>query len=162
MASYTKEDGTVVSGKELPKKPVPATKEEVTFITKMIIDELAELLATVTDSGEERKDILLDLVSNADMREDLEINKEFGTSVIEEQADALVDIEYYSKDFAAKKGIDLDSIFEVVHQANMDKRDENGNFVKRHDGKVIKPAGWKAANITTEVHRQMEEGSFED
>ena len=52
----------------------------------------------------------------------------------------LVDSYYYSLKCCCKKGINLSNIFEVVHKANMDKRDPlTGKFLKREDGKIIKP-----------------------
>lgn len=60
------------------------------------------------------------------------------------QADALVDVYYYSLNAAAKKGVNLSSIFSIVHSANMAKRDpKTGVFLKRADGKIIKPEGWQ-------------------
>jgi ribonucleoside-diphosphate reductase beta chain len=47
-----------------------------------------------------------------------------------------------------KKGIDLSKIFNEVHKANMSKKDTiTGKFLKRDDGKIIKPEGWKAPDI---------------
>ena len=44
----------------------------------------------------------------------------------------------------------------------MAKRDpETGNFIKRADGKIIKPKGWKPPNVEEEIVRQYMEGSFE-
>ena len=59
---------------------------------------------------------------------------------IADQADALIDVYYYSQNAACKKGINLSSIFGMVHAANMAKRDPiSGTFLKREDGKIIKP-----------------------
>ena len=53
------------------------------------------------------------------------------------------------------------SIFSLVHAANMAKRDpETGKFLKREDGKIIKPKGWKAPDVEGEVVRQDVEGSW--
>jgi hypothetical protein len=66
--------------------------------------------------------------------------------VIAEQADALVDIYYYSLNCASKKGVNLSSIFGIVHAANMAKRDPaTGQFLRRADGKIIKPEGWQVS-----------------
>ena len=78
------------------------------------------------------------------------------------QADALVDVYYYMQNAACKKGMNLSAIFNLVHGANMAKRDPTtGEFIKRADGKIIKPAGWKAPDVEGEVVRQDAEGSFE-
>ena len=82
-------------------------------------------------------------------------------TVIAEQADALIDCYYYSLNAAAKKGVNLSKIFQVVHKANMDKRDPvTGKFLRREDGKIIKPKGWMEPDITAEIIRQGNEGSF--
>ena len=80
---------------------------------------------------------------------------------IAEQGDAFVDMWYYSLNAACKKGINLSSIFNLVHNANMAKRDPaTGQFLKRADGKIIKPQGWTAPDVGAEIRRQMSEGAF--
>lgn len=83
-------------------------------------------------------------------------------TVISEQADAFVDVYYYMLNAAAKKGINVSKIFDIVHGANMAKRDPTtGKFLKRDDGKIIKPAGWKAPDIKSEIQRQLTDGSWD-
>jgi len=78
-----------------------------------------------------------------------------------DQTDALVDVYYYSQNAACKKGMNMSAVFEMVHAANMAKRDPaTGEFLKRADGKIIKPAGWKAPDVEGEIVRQHKEGSF--
>jgi predicted HAD superfamily Cof-like phosphohydrolase len=68
--------------------------------------------------------------------------------VCAEQADAMIDIIYYIMNSATKKSINLDNVFNEVHNANMNKRDPStGKFIIRSDGKVIKPENWKPPNI---------------
>ena len=77
------------------------------------------------------------------------------------QTDALVDVYYYSQNAACKKGMNMSAVFDMVHAANMAKRDPaTGEFIKRADGKIIKPAGWKSPDVEGEVVRQHKEGSF--
>merc|ERR1712008_342330 len=84
-----------------------------------------------------------------------------GYEVIGEQGDALVDIWYYSLNAMAKKGVNLSSIFDLVHSANMAKRDPaTGRFEKRDDGKIVKPKGWRAPNVGQEIKRQQDQGSW--
>lgn len=48
-----------------------------------------------------------------------------------DQADAILDSYYYSLNAAAKAGINISSLFDIVHAANMAKRDpESGEFLK--------------------------------
>merc|ERR1719336_2468089 len=81
--------------------------------------------------------------------------------IISEQGDALDDIWYYSLNAACKKGVNLCSIFDVVHAANMAKIDPaTGKCIKREDGKIMKPAGWKAPDVEAEIRRQAANGGF--
>lgn len=128
----------------------------------MIMDECVELLAASGVEPEERKAIIEGLlIADVDKREDLKCP---GTEVkkILEQADAIVDIEYYMKDVAARNGINTDAIFDIVHQANMNKRQLDGTFIMRSDGKVVKPEGWVSpeADKLQEIERQISGNSF--
>ncbi len=80
---------------------------------------------------------------------------------VTEQADALVDAIYYLCDSAARHGVNLDPLFGIVHAANMGKV-VNGKVLKRADGKVLKPAGWRdpAPLLIAEVERQRRDGAF--
>jgi len=144
---------TIAANQEVCKVPTIMTKDEVTFICKMIIDEMLELCSTVSSSNE-AKEMLKNCIDEAK-----EINLFKGNceeDLIAEQQDAFVDIIYYIQNASVKKGVDLSSIFKVVHQANMNKRDpKTGLFLKRSDGKIIKPDGWTAPDISEEIRRQI-------
>lgn len=73
-----------------------------------------------------------------------------------EQGDAVVDCWYYGLNACAKKGINASMIFDEVHRANMDKRDpESGVFMRREDGKIIKPLGWKEPDLVSVMNNMM-------
>jgi predicted HAD superfamily Cof-like phosphohydrolase len=154
---------TLAAGQYVPNKPETMNKEEVYFLTKMIIDELLEFCATI-DNSDSVKFNMIKMIFEAKEIDQLfdDPNKDWTTNdIIAEQADALVDIMYYSGNAAAKKGVNLNSVLDVVHQANMKKKDpESGMFLKRSDGKIIKPEGWDSPNISDEIQRQHEQGSF--
>lgn len=153
VKQFTEESGTPI-----PDKPVVMTKEEVFFLIKMMLDEIMELGATVAGPEEVKSNMIKMITESKDLPEIREVSRE---ELIAEQADALIDCYYYSLNAAAKKGVNLSKVFEIVHQANMDKRDpETGKFLKREDGKIIKPVGWKEPNIVEEIIRQTEEGPF--
>lgn len=78
-----------------------------------------------------------------------------------EQADALVDAIYYICDFAARHGVNLDPLFDIVHGANMQKI-VNGRVIKREDGKILKPDGWQdpGPKLEAEMVRQSSQGGF--
>lgn len=80
---------------------------------------------------------------------------------VTDQADALVDAIYYICDAACKKGINLDPLFEIVHGANLEKI-VDGKVIRREDGKILKPAGWKPPEpqLIKAIEDQVTNGSF--
>jgi predicted HAD superfamily Cof-like phosphohydrolase len=148
---------TEESGHEIPKEPTLMSKDEVYFLIKMMLDEIMELGATV-DGPNEVKTNMINMINASKS-----IPKETctGHELIAAQADALVDCYYYSQNAAVKKGVNLSSVFNIVHKANMDKRDKTtGKFIKREDGKIVKPEGWMPPDITAEISRQARDGAW--
>lgn len=156
-AICVKEFTEQASGRECPSRPVPMNKEEVSFIIKMCKSELWELAMTVCDTPEEAMEMvtckLID-INPAYKKPQSEL------SIIAEQADAFVDINYYCLNAAAKKGINLRPIFVEVHQANMNKKFPDGEFHRRDDGKIIKPDNWREPDIEGVIQKQMISGSW--
>ena len=128
----------------------------------MIMDEVMELFQTAYEPAA-AKELLKEMI---DSSKDLpKLSYEAGEAgrveKIADQADALVDVYYYMLNAAAKKGVNMSSVFNIVHGANMAKRNPiSGKFEKRADGKIIKPAGWQGPDVTKELQRQVGEGSF--
>ena len=129
----------------------------------MILDETMELMATAFPP-EEAKAILKGFI---DESKDIPQEKYSGSEENQmihkcaDQVDALVDIYYYSQNAACKKGMNMSSVFRLVHAANMAKRDpQTGVFNKRADGKILKPAGWQPPNVEEEMFRQNKKGAF--
>jgi predicted HAD superfamily Cof-like phosphohydrolase len=157
-------DFTFESGTPIPSVPEPMNDQEVFFLIKMMLDELMELGATVAGPEIVKSEMCKMINESKDIA--AITNKETGketeqSEIIAEQADALVDCYYYSLNAAAKKGVNLSKVFQIVHKANMDKRDpDTGKFIKREDGKIIKPVGWSPPNIVAEIKRQEKEGAF--
>jgi len=138
--------------------PVPTSfnKDETHFLVKMMLDEIMELMATVDEPHEAKYQMIKMITESKDLPK--EKGEEY--EIIASQVDALVDCLYYSLNGCAKKNIDFSSVFDVVHESNMSKRDiESGKFLKREDGKIIKPLGYKEANIKEEILRQITENS---
>jgi len=132
-----------------PKVPQKIPKDQVIFLIKMMLSEIVELAETVTESPQEA----LNLVTNSlgtDLHTKITIFKN-DKEIIAAQADALVDCYYYSLNVAAKHGIDLSKVFNVVHEANMNKRDPiSQKFLRREcDNKILKPDGWISPNIVS-------------
>jgi len=151
-------DFTRACGQHTPNTPQLMNRLEVEFITKMVLDELLELNATVMAPFEAKTSVMNMLKVAKDVPMMTTANK---AEIVAEQADALVDIWYYSLDCAAKKGINLSSVFSLVHAANMRKvNPATGMCIKRADGKIEKPVGWCPPNVAKEMERQAAQGSF--
>src|SRR3989338_5086048 len=127
------------SGIPCPVCPSELAYGEVQFIIRMVMSEMCELAATVTKNNDEC-DSLMNLCLDTTDKSHLNFKYENNFSRIGAQADAMVDAWYYMLDTAAKHGINLSTVFDVVHEANMNKRDPvSGKFLRREsDGKVIK------------------------
>ena len=65
---------------------------------------------------------------------------------VENIAKELADIIYIVCGTAASYGIPLDRVFDEVHKSNLSKL-VDGKAVRRADGKILKPDGWKPPNI---------------
>lgn len=63
-------------------------------------------------------------------------------------ADALADMVYVIAGASLEYGIDLDAVMLEVHRSNMAKVDEEtGKVIRREDGKILKPDGWKPPDV---------------
>ena len=137
--------------------------DEVHFISKMIVDEVLELWATLHTSAEAVA-AMVDIIETAEKlpKEVFSDDEQGLIDQVAAQADALVDVQYYMLNCAAKKGINMSAIFSnEVHAANMAKRNpETGKFEKNAIGKIVKPPGWKAPDVEGEMGRQFREGSW--
>lgn len=148
-------DFTIQAGQQCTDVPTAMNEEEVRFLLRMCLSELQELALTVTDNVEQSVEMLHDCMKTIDKSAHEKLNTE--DEIIAAQADAVVDAWYYSCNAFAKKSVDVSQIFSTVHQANMDKRDpKTKKFIKREDGKIIKPKGWTAPDIVAEIAKQRE------
>ena len=150
------------TGSDCPDKPTSMSRDSVKFIIRMVISELDELACTVTETPEDRDEFMQECLDTRDPCKKFKQEYSTDTDLISSQFDALVDSWYYSLNIAAKHGVNMSKMFDIVHNANMAKRDpETGKFLRREsDGKVIKPKGWKPPNVEAEIERQMTEGSW--
>jgi len=132
---------------DIHSRPIPLSKNQVIFIIRMVMSELHELACTVTKDEKESVELMEQCLLNIDKCKKYDYLDE--VDLVASQADSMVDAYYYMLNIAAKHGMDLSGLFDVVHQANMDKRDKvTGKFIKRpSDGKVIKPADWKEPDV---------------
>jgi predicted HAD superfamily Cof-like phosphohydrolase len=52
-------------------------------------------------------------------------------------------------------GLPFDEVFDAIHQANMNKC-VDGQVIRRADGKILKPDGWKPANVLDLLKKHLE------
>ena len=83
-----------------------------------------------------------------------ELKEAMVESDIVEIADAIADILYVTYGAAAAYGINVDMVFDEVHDSNMSKLDEDGNPIYNDDGKVMKGPGYFEPRIATILTRQ--------
>ena len=148
---------TIKTGNECPEHPRVMTKDEVKFLVNMMVSEIAELAQTVCDNNEEVVQMIKD-AAHIDLNEYKKPDSDY--ELIADQADAVVDCWYYGLNAFAKTGVNLSSVFDVVHDANMKKIFPDGTVHKRADGKIIKPDYWSPPNINAEIVNQVLCGSF--
>ena len=119
-----------------------------------------ELMVTVLDDSEDVKTHFLQLVQDRALPPpNYSIAGKDEARIIEEQVDALVDIDYYNGNAAAKVAHNMDAVFDVVHNANMAKRFPDGTFHKNQEGKIIKPPGWKEGDVAAVVSAWIKHGT---
>lgn len=78
---------------------------------------------------------------------------------VTDQADALIDIIYFAIGTFTLMGVKPSEIFEIVHQANMQKVGPDGKVIRNDQGKIQKPAGWEPPEkyIALEIECQRKE-----
>jgi predicted HAD superfamily Cof-like phosphohydrolase len=70
-------------------------------------------------------------------------------------ADAIGDLLYVTYGLASLSGIDIDGVFDVIHEANMKKVRARGTNNKRGSKTdVIKPPGWMPPDIAEFIRKQ--------
>lgn len=148
------------NGRKYPDKPVKMTKDEVFFIIRMVMSELDELAATVSSNMEESGKLMQEALNTIDKCKNFSYPDDI--SIISSQFDAMVDAWYYMLNTACKHGTNLSKIFNLVHAANMNKKDPLTKkfIVRESDGKILKPSGWVEPDINKEIERQMKDGAW--
>jgi len=143
------------AGLPAPNHPEELTKNDIQFLIKMIFEEIIELFDTIFSENE--SEILIKIL-NQQLQERKNRKVEH---LLSDQADALGDMIYFIYNCACKKGINLTPILMEIHQANMNKKDPITNqFLKREDGKIIKPENWQPPNVKNIILNQCLNGSF--
>jgi predicted HAD superfamily Cof-like phosphohydrolase len=66
-----------------------------------------------------------------------------------ETLDACMDMIWVILGYCYMKGWDVQGAWNEVAQSNLSKIDSNtGKVIKREDGKILKPEGWKEPNLS--------------
>jgi len=73
------------------------------------------------------------------------------------QADAMIDLMYFALGTMVEMGVQPEALFDIVHQANMDKLWPDGKPHYGPDSKVIKPSTWRTPDeaMQAEIIQQM-------
>lgn len=92
-----------------------------------------------------------------------EMNEFVEAEDIVEQADAMIDVIYFTLGTLVEMGIEPDEIFEIVHKANMNKLWDDGKPHYNADGKTIKPDTWENPynKIEEAIYRAKEQSGSE-
>ena len=90
------------------------------------------------------------------------------SDVLIAQVDAMIDAKYFIEGNFDIMGVNPNPIFDIVHEANMGKLDENGKpIIRESDGKILKPENWERdfapeGRIENEIFKQSEEVKLDD
>lgn len=76
-----------------------------------------------------------------------EDNESVGEDVKEHVLKELADLVYVCYGYAVRRGWNLDKAIKRVHMSNMSKLDDNGEPVRREDGKVLKGPNYKLPDL---------------
>lgn len=87
-----------------------------------------------------------------------EVNEFLSATTITDQADALIDLLYFTLGTFVEMGVDPEPIFDIVQTANMSKLGPNGKPRYRDDNKILKPDNWEPPEpkIKLEIQRQTQ------
>ncbi len=88
-----------------------------------------------------------------EIEEHLETVEALENGTLADIAGELVDKIYVAIGTALEYGLPLQNVWNAVHAANMAKLGPDGKPLMREDGKIIKPEGWKRADIDSIVYR---------
>jgi predicted HAD superfamily Cof-like phosphohydrolase len=77
-----------------------------------------------------------------------------------EVADALGDMLYIIYGTAVSYGLPINDIFDEIHNSNLSKLDENGNPIRREDGKILKGPNYFKPDISSIINQNRKEGDL--
>jgi predicted HAD superfamily Cof-like phosphohydrolase len=137
--------------------PNPLPEERVQLRLRMILEEVEELLQATTQPSHDLEAGLALLrrhLSQADRAYTVSNSMNSAVDYYADVADALVDITYLVVGMGVEMGLPLPEVWQEVQRANMDKFPD-GKVLRREDGKVMKPEGWKPPDVRSVLQRHM-------
>lgn len=148
---------------KIPQQPQAFSAKEVSFRAGFKGEELVELLYASADNDLALfEELVADLHQDIDKAKEKILHKDKPvTDVLVEEADALVDLLYFTYGSFVLMGIEPTKLFEIVHQANMGKIFPDGQpHYHPVTNKVLKPDNWEAEyaperKLQAEILRQM-------
>jgi predicted HAD superfamily Cof-like phosphohydrolase len=155
MADFVDE---VIEFNDLAGNPTIFTVRNVALYTGCQLEEMAEKLQAIT-AGIDTQALKLHSWRLAYMIEEIDaLGKAFKNGLYDkvvetcdrhEVLDADIDISVFSIGSMRVSGADVQGACHEVMRANLDKRfPDTGKFHRDDNGKIIKPKGWKPADLT--------------
>lgn len=146
-----------VAAGQQPETPTPSSRQTA-FYLGMQLEELAEKLAAVWGNG---STLVVDLAAAATDFKAGAFDHHVGAAMsepasVKEMLDADIDLLWVSVGAARAQGADVYDAYSAIDTANWDKRFPDGTFhLDPITNKVLKPEGWKAADLTAFIHPDL-------
>jgi Uncharacterized protein conserved in bacteria len=152
---YSNLDWFAAAG-QMPIAPTPDVRQ-VAFYLGMQLEEVAEKLEAVLGSGSETAREVQALATRFKQREfDAQVadtlNNPKGAKAL---LDGDCDQVWVSIGSARAQGADVLGAYEAVDRANWNKRFPDGTFHLSEAGKVLKPEGWEAPDLSNFIHPSL-------
>jgi predicted HAD superfamily Cof-like phosphohydrolase len=105
---------------------------------RLVAEEFAELTGALL--GPEARAVVEQAVASV-------MDRPLDDADLVETADATGDLRYVLHGLEIECGIPGDEVFTEIHASNMAKLGPDGVALRRADGKVLKPAGWRPPDV---------------
>lgn len=153
------------------KFDVPITKKISSISPKEASDrasfKLEEIIEFLKAASGGDTQLFLKMTKNLEESLQKEVTKQVSKSepvdILIDEADALIDLLYFTYGTFVKMNIDPEPLFDIVHEANMGKLFPDGKpHYDKITGKVLKPDNWEKdyapeGKIRAEINRQQKQ-----
>lgn len=139
-----------------------SSKEEFAHLLDKMEEKRLEAISKeypTTDEAERSSEIIKDYIDDKNSVSFYDVEELVAQRIVN-QADALVDILYFTFGTGDNMGVDLFPLFKIVHQANLSKLDpETGKPIYNEFGKIMKSHSFTPPEplLLEEVKRQIKE-----